>query len=243
MSDRSMGPPSDRRVFLRRMAALGVGGASVSLLACGTAEDGSEVGARADTPIEPISRPLLLPWSEDTVRIAAPVAELPVTYVSMASRRVFVDLEFRDRASWLLSAHISVSTALWRIPLPGDPPGQPITPGDELREFEEVGIRDWDPAMPPAEDDIRIRRGRRVTTSVDFACVPGGRVGGTSAGPEWFSAGPWPIDLCSGGLEETTREDFMLVGTGKRHRTRSCDDSGETVRFISWACRDATSPG
>jgi len=155
----------------------------------------------------------------------------------MASRRVFIDLEFRDRASWLLSAHISVSTALWRIPLPGDPPGQPITPGDELREFEEVSIRDWDPAMPPTEDDIRIRRGRRATTSVHFSCVPGGGLSGPEAGTEWFSAGPWSMDVCSPGPEETTREDFMLVGEGTRHTTRSCDGSGEPIRLITWACR------
>ena len=165
MTDESMGTRSDRRAFLRRMTALSVGGASLSLLSCGSRDEGSaesQRGAEGETPVEPISRPLLLPWSEGIIRIAAPVAELPVAYVSMASRHVFVDLEFRDRASWLLSAHISVSTALWRIPLPGDPPGQPITPGDDLREFEEVSIRDWDPAMPPAEGDIRIRRGRRT---------------------------------------------------------------------------------
>ena len=233
-----------RRAFLRRMAALGVGGASISFLACGSSDEvsiGSESGAEGEAPLEPISRPLLLPWSDDVIRIAAPVAELPVAYVSMASRRVFIDLEFRDRASWLLGAHISVSTALWRIPLPGDPPGQPITPGDELREFEEVSIREWDPAMPPAEDDVRIRRGRRATTSVHFVCVPGGGASGAIAGTEWFSAGPWPLDVCAGGSQETTREDFMRIGAGTRHATRSCEGPGEPIGFITWACRDPMS--
>ena len=61
--------------------------------------------------------------------VGIPLTELPVAYVSMAQRKVFVDPEFRDRASWLLRAHISVSTWHWRIPLPDDPEGVPIGAG------------------------------------------------------------------------------------------------------------------
>ena len=187
--------------------------------------------------MEPISHPLLLPWSDDVIRIAAPVSELPLAYVSMALRRVYIDREYRDRASWLLNAHISVSTGLWRIPLAGDPPGRPVTPGDELREFEEVGIREWDPALPPAENDIRVRRGRRASTTVSFSCVPGGGVGGVTEVNQWFSAGPWSIDLCVVGPDETTREDFMRAGSGVRHVDPGCEDPGQPVHFITWACR------
>jgi hypothetical protein len=231
----------DRRTFLRRIAVLGVGGSSASLLACGGGDTRSGSGVEELAPLEPISHPLLLPWSDDVIRIAAPISELPVAYVAMAAHRVYIDREYRDRASWLLNAHISVSTALWRIPLPGDPAGLPVTPGDELREFEEVSIREWDPALPPAEDDVRIRRGRRATTTVHFSCVPGDGAGGATEGNEWFSAGPWPIDVCVGGPEETTREDFMRAGSGFRHVSPGCEDQGQPVGFITWACREIES--
>ena len=66
-------------------------------------------------------RPILTQWADDIVRVGIPLRELPVAYVSMAQRQVFVDPEFRDRASWLLRAHISVSTWHWRIHCPVTP--------------------------------------------------------------------------------------------------------------------------
>jgi hypothetical protein len=223
-------PSPDRRAFLRQLALVGTGGAALTLSGCDLSDAGEP--ARRASP-SPISRPLLLPWGEDVVRISADSVELPVAYVSMELRQVFVDRAFRDRATWLLNAHISVSTAHWRIPLPGDPVGLPISPGDALREFEELSIRAWDPTRPPSPDDIRIRRGRRVRRDVEFRCVA---PSGTGV-EEWYSAGPWDIEVCAGEVSETTREDFMTVGTGVRHRTRSCEGEGDAVRFITWACR------
>jgi len=229
----------DRRTFLRRLAA-GLGGAAISVTACRAGGDGDAVVGDGRIGAETVTRPVLLPWSDDVARIAASSAELPVAYVSMARRQVFVDQAFRDRASWLLDAHISVSTGLWRIPLDGDPPGQPVTPGDELREFEELGIHAWDPSMTPARDDIRIRRGSRITRTVHFACVPMSGSRFESEGPRWFSAGPWQADVCDGHAAGTTREDFVMVGTGSRHLERNCEGSGDPVRYIMWACREAT---
>ncbi len=227
----------DRRTFLKGLAAFGLGGGLLPLAGCDR-QDFSRTPLRAaDGSGSPIRRPILIPWSDDVARIAAPASELPVAYVSMPLRQVFVDLEFRDRASWLLDAHISVSTGHWRVPLPGDPVGQPITPGDALREFEELNIRDWNPTRPAAENDIRILRGVRVTRQVDFECVPGVRGVGGVGGMEWYSAGPWTLDVCDGGTADTTREDFMIVGSGSRHASRDCVEGGDSVRFITWACR------
>lgn len=237
--------PSDRRTFIRRLGIAALGSSTLPLAACQPAERAHDAGNAADADARTgpagslgadhvISRPVLFPWSEDIVRIAAPSPELPVAYVSMTLRRVFVDHDFRDRASWLLDAHISVSTGHWRIRLPGDPPEKPIAPGDVLREFEEFAIHDWDASMPPAVDDIRIRRGRRVTRRVDFECVPLARGGSPK---RWYGAGPWDITVCDGMPGDTTREDFMVVGTGLRYLDRACARGGEAVQYVTWAVR------
>jgi hypothetical protein len=150
----------------------------------------------------------------------------------MALRQVFVDYEYRDRATWLLHAHISVSTALWRIPLPGDPEGQPIMPGDQAREFEELPMRSWNPSMPPAIDDIRILRGRPAARSVHFSCIP---LVGADA---WLSAGPLNVTVSDGSGAESIREDFRILGTGLRWNERSCAGGGEAVQLLGWARRD-----
>ncbi|MDA0329686.1 MAG: hypothetical protein O2958_11835 [Gemmatimonadetes bacterium] len=224
-----------RRAFLKRLAILGAGGSAMSLAACSDRNEAERLAAAQPT-IAPMSRPLLLPWSADVIRIASAPAELPGAYVSMATMKVFVDRAFRDRASWLLNAHISVSTALWRIPLLGDPLNQPVTPGDELREFEEISIREWDPNAPTALHDIRIRRGARATRGVHFACVPRSTSGTDVENGAWYSAGPWTMDVCDGRPGDSTREDFRLVGAGLRYRTRECDDGGERVQYVTWAC-------
>jgi hypothetical protein len=175
--------------------------------------------------------------------MASELDELPVAYVSMARRQVFVDSEYRDRASWLLDAHISVSTWHWRIPLPGDPAGQPITPGDAAREFEERGIREWDASTLPAMDDIRIVRGRPSLRRVEFSCVPltGVRVvdAPDSMAPmeSWYSAGPWSLQAAQADVAETLREDFSVVGMGQRFSDRACTGLGDAVQIVTWAHR------
>ena len=133
----------------------------------------------------------------------------------------------------MLAAHISVSTALWRIPLPGDDLAIPIDVGDELREFEEIHISEWDPTMDPTEGDFRVRRGLRENVDVAFDCLPmAGREG-------WYSAGPWEIAQCTGRGPDLCREDFMDIGTGFHHDDRPlCTERVSAVRYVTWACPD-----
>lgn len=192
-------------------------------------------------------RPILTQWADDIVRVGIPPRELPVAYVSMAQRQVFVDPEFRDRASWLLRAHISVSTWHWRIPLPGDTEGVPIAPGDTDREFEELPIREWDPGMPPEIDDIRIRRGRRITRRIMLDCIGLAGVRTVDAGPgsqggarpleAWVSGSPLYVDLADGSVEGTVREDFRILGTAFRFTGRTCQGAGDLVQLVGWAGR------
>lgn len=219
-----------RRRFLRALGVASTAGGGTFVAGCDRAT--RETGSGGDEDATPITRPLLRPWADDIVWMADPSRELPVAYVSMERRQVFVDYDFRDRASWLLGAHISVSTALWRIPLPGDPPGQPVTPGDEAREFEELPMREWDASLTPAMDDIRVLRGRPVSRRVQLDCVP---LLGTS--DSWLSAGPWEIQLSSGEATDSVREDFGVVGTGLLHPERVCAGRGEAVQLLSWAHR------
>lgn len=183
-----------------------------------------------------ITRPVLVPWGHDAVRMSAPTSELPVAYVSMGHRELYVDHDFRDRVYWDLRAHISVSTGVWRIPLVGDPPKEPVTPGDLLREFEELSIRDWDPTEEPVEGDIRILRGRATSKHVDLACasVAGGRA--------WLRAGPWDILQCGEPNEALCREDFMSVGIGTLYADRDCTRPEGPVRLITWACLEEFIP-
>jgi hypothetical protein len=223
---------SPRRAFVRRLG-IAVGAGPLAMAASCRPADGprSEPGVPA---LAPLTRPVLRAWADDIVHLVAPPHELPVAYVSMALRQVYVDYEFRDRASWLLRAHISVSTALWRIPLPGDPEGQPVVPGDEAREFEELPMRAWDPSLPPSIDDIRIVRGRAGMRPVEFGCVP--LAGGEPDGRElWLSAGPLEVPVSDGAPDDTVREDFRIVGTGLRFEDRECSAAGDAVQFVSWA--------
>ena len=224
----------DRRAFLRRLGGVWLVAPTLPTLGCGRdASPGPDDAGLASGQVQrSIIRPILLPWSTDTVRIVAPMAEVPMAYVSLGLRQVFVDYAFRDRSNWTLDAHISVSTGVWRIPLPGDPVGRPIQPGDTLREFEELDIVEWDPNMEPAEGDFRLRRGRPSRVRIQFSCVP------MSASGEWFSAGPLDIRQCDGVADEACREDFLHVGGGTRHPGRGCADAREPVRFITWACRE-----
>ena len=224
-----------RRDFVRGFATAGtlLGAGLIS----GCREPGSEGrdGARTSADVTPtlLTSPLLRSWADDIVHVSDPVEARTVAYVSMALRQVFVDHDFRDRASWLLDAHISVSTWHWRIPLPGDRVGVPIPPGDAAREFEEFSMQEWDSEMPPAMDDIRVVRGRPAARRIDFACVP------LSDGPvdTWYRGGPWDALTSDGVSDDTLREDFGIIGAGERFEKRDCTGTGEVVQFVNWASR------
>ncbi len=228
----------DRRVFLRRVTrrvtALGLAAPTLSTLGCSLEEIRGE---DEEPPVAglAITRPVLLPWTDDAVRIRAPLSELPVAYVSKGLRRIFIGLDSRIEVSVMLAAHISVSTALWRIPLPGDDLAIPIDMGDELREFEETHIGEWDATMDPTDGDFRVRRGLRENVRVAFDCLPmAGREG-------WYSAGPWEIGQCTGREPDLCREDFMEIGTGSHYASRplgACTESAGAVRYVTWACPD-----
>jgi len=229
----------DRRTFLRHAAAAGLMVPTLPILGCG-----SEQGQRSENGVvsrgPSVTRPILLPWSEDGVRIAAPMSEPPLAYVSRGLRRVFVDHDSRGRINVLLAAHISVSSGLWRIPLLGEDLGVPIPADDALREFEEVDVREWDPGMAPVEGDFRIRRGRRAEVTVDFDCAP------MSGGDGWFSAGPLEMVQCRESGQDPDQdsdrepclEAFMSVGMATHHTRRYCTESQGEVRLLTWACPD-----
>lgn len=225
-----MGNRYDRRTFLKRVGSAAFAVPTVTMWACDR-EAALEERPLASVEPPPLTRPLLLPWSDTAIRVAAPLAELPMAYVSMGERRIYVEYDFRDRVYWALRAHISVSTGVWRIPLPGDPESIPFTPGDRLREFEEFAIRDWDPAVPPAEGDMRIRGGRPVDASFRFSCVPLAGAG------EFYSAGAIRIERCQPSGEDACREDFMDVGSAERHFERACSEPTGVVGLMTWACR------
>jgi hypothetical protein len=221
----------DRRSFLRRAAAAGIVAPTLPIFGCapeGAARSGS--GSASDG--RPVTRPVLLPWSSDTVHISAPMNELPIAYVSRGVQRVFVDHESRVAINVILAAHISVSSGLWRIPLLGDDLRVPIPADDAVREFEEVDIGEWSPDLPPVEGDFRIRRGRRTDVDLDFDCAP------MSNGDEWYSAGPLQLAQCRAPGEEPCLEAFMNVGTGTRYARRYCAEPEGEVRLVTWACPD-----
>ena len=224
----------DRRSFLRRAGAAALVAPAASLLACAGERPGAGADpSGSDHPMGDITRPILLPWSDDAVRMDAPAREMPVAYVSMGRRQLFVDSAFRDQVYWDLRAHISVSTGVWRIPLVGDPPTAAVMPGDVLREFEELSEREWDATAAPTLGDIRIMRGAAVSRHVDIVCAP------LAGGGAWFRAGPWDILQCGGPTGDLCREDFMSVGTGMRYADRDCTRPRGEVEFLTWACLPA----
>jgi len=226
------GSAQDRRSFLRRVGASAL---ALPWAACVSEPDGvpgeQPQAADAEQP-EPaprlITRPILLPYGEDAVRLVSAPGEMPAAYVSMATRQLFVDYDYRDQVYWDLKAHISVSTGFWRIPLLGDPPKYPDVPGDRLREFEELTMRDWDPTADPAEEDIRIMRGRPLPARVHLDCAP------LAGGQAWLRAGPWDLLQCGAPEETLLREDFTAVGTGERYADRDCTRLLGSVRVLTW---------
>ena len=218
----------NRRVFLRRAGLIALSIPTVPVLGC-VPDRPRQLKRRSEFGPGSITRPVLLPWSVDAVRIVTPPPELPVTYVSMGRREIYIDFDFREQVYWELRAHISVSTGVWRIPLPGDPENRPIQPGDELREFEELSIRHWDASREPTVGDIRILRGNLGDVTVAFDCAP------ISGGGAWFSAGPINILQCPGAADGLCREDFMSIGTARRHPERECSGQGQPVELLTWA--------
>ena len=222
----------DRRAFLRRFTALGLTAGTVPMLGCNLADIQNE-DEPPRLPDLAITRPVLLPWTGDAVRIRAPLTELPVAYVSRGLRRIFIGLDSRIEVSVMLAAHISVSTALWRIPLPGDDLRVGVVAGDELREFEETHIGEWDARRDPTEGDFRIRRGLRENVRVAFDCLP------MASREGWYSAGPWDIEQCTGRGSDLCREDFVEIGTGSHYTGRpmgACSEPVGAVRYVTWAC-------
>ena len=228
-----MNEPYDRRAFLRHLTAVGLAAPAVSMVGCNLEEIRHE--DKETSAARLIKRPVLLPWAENDVRVAAPVSASPVAYVSRGLQRVFIELDSRTEIRVLLAAHISVSSGLWRIPLPGDDLGIPVDAGDELREFEETPVGDWDPTLDPTEGDFRLQRGRRETVGVAFDCVR------MAAREGLFSAGPWEIAQCAGPGPGLCREDFMEIGIGSRYSRRdigTCTEPVGAVRYVTWACPD-----
>jgi hypothetical protein len=219
-----------RRTFLRRAGAAALAAPAVPFLACAPdAAPGADRPVAARHPGGDIVRPILLPWSDGAVHLAAPSQELPVAYVSMARREIYVDHDYRDQVYWDLRAHISVSTGVWRIPLVGDPPLEPIMPGDLEREFVELSEREWDAAAPPMLGDVRVLRGVPMSRLIDVECVP------LAGGGAWFRAGPWEILQSSGPSDQLCREDFASVGTGTRYADRECSRLVGPVDVLTWA--------
>lgn len=233
------GSAHDRRSFLRRLGLSALAAPTLPLLACvpepsdaarDRAREAEGASTRSGEPeMALIDRPVLLPFGEDGVRVVSAPREQPAAYVSMATRQLFVDYDYRDQVYWDLRAHISVSTGVWRIPLVEDEPKIPITPGDEVREFEELSMREWDPTTAPAEGDIRILRGRAVPVRVAFSCAP------LAGGGAWYEAGPWDMLQAGGPTEALCREDFRSIGMGARYADRECTQRVGPARVLTWS--------
>ena len=220
-----------RRDAIRLALGAAMGGSS----GCQPAEveEGGRVARATDSNGEPVRDVPIraMRWADGMVYVDRDEAVDVVAYVSMASRRVYVDRAFRDRASWLLRAHISVSTWHWRIPLPGDDPSVPISPGDHVREFEELDISEWDPTVAPSFDDIRIVRGRPADHRISAPCTT------LAGGPEALALrAPITLRAVAPGSDETDREDFQVLGTAVL-TGGDCSDAGDAVQLVGWGVR------
>ncbi|NIQ60104.1 MAG: hypothetical protein GWN85_43600, partial [Gemmatimonadetes bacterium] len=77
---------------------------------------------------------------------------------------------------------------------------------------------------------VRIVLGRPASTVVEAGCVP---IQGTS---DRLAAGRLELERCSSGAREPVREDFGVVGYGRRHADRTCGDEGVEVSILAWSC-------
>lgn len=232
MSDPCAGASLDRRSLLRTLGAMSVSLGWLGGWSCGPESRGGAGGRTATRGESPRTggprRPIVLPFAEDAILVAAPTDELPVAYVSRALGRVYVDHELRDRAALALAAHISVSTGVWRIPLPGDPVREPIQPGDADREFDVQSLRAWDPRSTPAEGDIRVRLGRIEAVRVILECEA---VSGTDT---WCRGGPWDVPRCTPGGARMCREILGALGGARLWTERRCPEASREVRCLTW---------
>ena len=227
-----MTKPWDRRTFLRRLGAAGLGTPVIALVACtdrSQAESEASTTSTGRTVLDPIVRS----YAGDAARLVTPMSLPPIAYVSQSLRLVFIDREFRDRLVGILNAHISVSTGHWRIRQPGDALKEPLIPGVSQREFEEVGIGDLDLEMEPSEGDFRILRGQRAETTIHFSCVH------MSDSSQQLSGGPWHVWQCDGTGAGTCREDFVEIGIGARSTVGDCRYVAGEARVLTWVCPEA----
>lgn len=219
----------DRRAFLRLGIAAGSWAAVACLPAC-AGSDASDGGGLDDEP----ARPLLLPWGVGAAHLVAPLEERPLAYVSRASMRIYIEPGQRDRVHRILGVHISVSTGHWRIPLPGDDPKVPISPGDALREFEETPLSGWDPGAPPREGDLRVRRGDPVSRVLDLPCTPLLGADPSRPGGTWVRGGPWTVQRLDGPPGRGGVERFLPLGTARRYTDRECGEGGDQMEIFTW---------
>jgi len=225
--------PSDRRTFLRHAAAVGILGPAVAAWACGDRPPTGRGTASETGPGDavPMARPTLVAGKGDAVHVLSPAGDPPVAYLSRGEMRLYLDGAYRDWAEHRLAAYVSVTTGLWRIPRPEDDPRVPIVPGDELREYEVVDLVQWDPAMTPAEGDVRLRLGARRPVRVDLACVA------MASADAWLTAPSLLVSRRDGPAGEGGREDFVEVGTGTLHADAGCKTAGDAVRLLAWVSR------
>tara|TARA_B110001454_G_C12675415_1_gene415628 strand:- start:58 stop:744 length:687 start_codon:yes stop_codon:yes gene_type:complete len=217
----------ERRAFIRSICC------TTGLIGSTWFQSACEINPRdASISADPFD-PILLELADGRVNIESPMLNLPVAYVSIAQKKIFVEYESRISVSVLLAAHISVSSGLWRIPLFGEDLEVPIDAGDPGREFAERDISEWSPGQLLQEGDYRVQRGSSVQREILLDCVP--------ILPEkgWVSGGPWLTYQCSGIGEKLCREVFSPIGKGIRHDSKSyrtCAESGIAAEFVSWAC-------
>jgi hypothetical protein len=171
----------------------------------------------------------LVALSDGAVHVLPTVeAGAVVAYASWAEHRIYIDHEFRDRIQNILNAHISVSTGHWRIPLPGDSPKEPLTPGAPEREFEEFALANLVPPDEPTLGDFRIVRAGYVRAYIEMHCTR------TEDKSQFFRGGPIDVLTGNGRLPGVIREDFRRVGSFDGFSDANCDGPARSVAALMW---------
>jgi hypothetical protein len=171
----------------------------------------------------------LVALSDGTVHILPAVkAGAVVAYASWAEHRIYIDHEFRDRIQNILNAHISVSTGHWRIPLPGDSPTEPLTPGAPEREFEEFSLVGFAPPDEPTLGDFRIVRAGYVQVHIELQCL------GAEDESQFYRGSPIDVLAGNGDLPAVVREDFQQVGSVDGFSDPTCAGPARSVAALMW---------